>query len=426
MGDRIVGVDGKDVKGLTLEQVRNMVRGVPGTDIRVRIEREGEALPIEFVLVREEIPVRNVSYTGYVEQGIGYIRLERFSRTAGDDVRNSIKDLRSRGQLKALILDLRDNPGGLLDIAVDVSEKLLPESSLVVSTRGRRTDSERKYYSDEKPLAVDIPLAVLVNRNSASASEIVAGAVQDLDRGIIVGTRTFGKGLVQTISRISESSSLKITTARYYTPSGRCIQELDYLHRTRSGAVAAIPDSLRKEYRTAHNRKVFEAGGILPDTTVEEPAPSKFVEELMRKAMFFKYANRFAAQKKTIPDKFSVTDELLKDFEAFLKEKNFDYQEETDVKLIELKELASKGRYVKEFNEGVDKLLTLVKQEKERVFERYKKEVKLLLALEILGRMKGEKQRIEAGFPDDNQLAVAVNLVKSRVKYEQILSGKIK
>ncbi|HWP81669.1 MAG TPA: S41 family peptidase [Bacteroidota bacterium] len=425
-GDRIVEIDGKEVKGATLEQVRNMVRGAPGTEVRVKIEREGEVQPIEFVLVREEISVRNVSYTGYVDQGIGYVRLERFSRTAGDDVRNALKDLRSRGQLKALILDLRDNPGGLLDIAVDVAEKFLPESSLVVSTRGRRPDSERKYFSDEKPMAPDLPLAVLVNRNSASASEIVAGAIQDLDRGIIVGTRTFGKGLVQTISRISESSSLKITTARYYTPSGRCIQELDYTHRTTSGAVVPIPDSLRKEYRTSHNRKVYEAGGILPDTTVEEPPPSRFVEELLRKAMFFKYANRFAAQKKVIPDKFVVTDEILKDFEAFLKEKNFEYQEETEVKLTELRELASKGRYAKEFHEGVEKLSGLVKQEKARVFERYKKEVKSLLAMEILGRVKGEKQRIEASFADDTQLAVAVNLVKSRVKYEQILSGKMK
>ncbi len=425
-GDRILEIDTKSMVGATLDQVRNVVRGTPGTEVKMKIEREGESQPLEFVLLREEIPVRNVAYAGFVESGIGYIRLERFSRTAGDDVRNAIKELRAKGQLKGLVLDLRDNPGGLLDIAVDVSEKFLPESSLVVSTRGRRSDSERKYYSDEKPMLADIPLATLVNRNSASASEIVAGAIQDLDRGIVVGTRTFGKGLVQTISRISESSSLKITTARYYTPSGRCIQELDYFHRTKDGDVTVLPDSLRKEYRTAHNRKVFEAGGIVPDTTVSEPEQIKLIEELYRKAMFFKYANRFASQKKTIPDNFTVTDEILSDFENFLKEKKFEYQEETETKLKELRELAEKARYGKSFHDGVEQLSTLVKGEKTRVFERYKKELKSPLQMEILGRMKSEKQRIEASFPDDKQLHVAVNLLKSKVKYEQILLGKTK
>lgn len=425
-GDRIVEIDGKSMVGATLDEVRDLVRGAPGTEVRMKVEREGEPQLLEFVLLREEIPVRNVTYAGFVENGIAYIRLERFSRTAGDDIRNALKDLRSRGNLKGVILDLRDNPGGLLDMAVDVCEKFLPESSLVVSTRGRRPDSERKYYSDEKPMLPDVPLSILVNRNSASASEIVAGAIQDLDRGIVVGTRTFGKGLVQTISRISESSSLKITTARYYTPSGRCIQELDYFHRTKDGEVTVIPDSLRKAFRTAHNRRVFEAGGIVPDTTVPEPEPIKLIEELNRKAMFFKYANRFAVQRKTLPDNFTVTDEILADFVNFLKEKNFEYQEETELKLKELQTLAEKGRYAPTFSEQVQRLAGLIREEKQRVFERYKKELKTPLLMEILGRMKGEKQRIEASLPEDRQLQVAINLLKNKVKYEQILSGKTK
>ncbi|MEK6566071.1 MAG: S41 family peptidase, partial [Bacteroidota bacterium] len=253
VGDRIVDVDGKRVVGSSLEDVRQLVRGAPGTEVRVKIEREGAIEPLEFALMREEIPVRNVTYTGYVEKGLGYIRLERFSRTAGDDLRNALKDLRVTGELKGLVLDLRDNPGGLLDIAVETSAKFLAESSLVVSTRGRRGDADRKYYSTEKPMLVDVPLVVLVNRGTASASEIVSGAIQDLDRGVIVGSRTFGKGLVQTITRLSDNSSLKITTARYYTPSGRCIQEIDYSHRTRDGNVVTFADSLKREFRTAHN-----------------------------------------------------------------------------------------------------------------------------------------------------------------------------
>src|SRR3972149_2159105 len=222
VGDHILEVDGKSLTGDSFDTVRSLVRGAPGTEVRMKVEREGEPAPLEFVLIREEIAVRNVTFAGTMSDGIGYIKLERFSRTAGDDVRLALRDLKSKGGLKGIILDLRDNPGGLLDMAVDVVSKFLPESSLVVTTKGRRQDSDRSYLTMEKPMAVDVPLAVLVDRGSASASEIVAGAIQDLDRGVIVGTRTFGKGLVQKISRLTETASLKITTARYYTPSGRC------------------------------------------------------------------------------------------------------------------------------------------------------------------------------------------------------------
>src|SRR3989338_1356509 len=291
IGDRIVEVEGSPVSTASVDQIRRLVRGSPGTEVRMKIEREGESAPLDFVLVREEIPVRNISYAGYAAQGVAYVRLERFSRTAGDDLRSSLKDLKSTGEIKGVILDLRDNPGGLLDIAVDVVAKFVPESSLVVSTRGRKPETERKYFSTEQPMLPDMPLAVLVNENSASASEIVAGAIQDLDRGVIVGTRTFGKGLVQTISRLTETASLKITTARYYTPSGRCIQELDYAHRTRDGEASVVPDSLRRLFQTRNHRPVLEAGGIHPDTLVPLPEAGPLIAALVRKAMFFKYAN---------------------------------------------------------------------------------------------------------------------------------------
>lgn len=426
VGDRILEIDGKNIVGASMDDVRQLVRGAPGTEVRMKIEREGEPLPLEFVLLREEIPVRNVSYTGYIEPGIGYIRLERFSRTAGDDVRKAIRELKANGTLKGVVLDLRDNPGGLLDIAVDVVSKFLPESSLVVSTRGRRSDSERKYYSTEQPLLEDVPLAVLVNRNSASASEIVAGAIQDLDRGIIVGTRTFGKGLVQTITRLSETASLKITTARYYTPSGRSIQELDYSHRNGDGSYATKPDSLRKIFRTAHNRLVQEGGGIVPDSTVGDPEYSRLYVELMRKAMFFKFANRFAAEKKTISENFEVTEEILKDFEAFLRDKKFSYQSEAELKLRELKEVAEKSSYSRQFLESVERLNAQAETEKNLTFQRHKQEIQGALKAEILGRLKGEKARIEGTIHEDRQLMTSVALLKNRKLYDQLLSGKKK
>ena len=420
-GDRILEIDGKSLKSASPEDVRLLVRGAPGTTLKMKIEREGEPNSLEFVLVREEIPVRNVTFAGFAGEGVGYIRLERFSRTAGEDVRNSIKELREKGAIKAIILDLRDNPGGLLDIAVDVASKFLPESTLVVSTKGRRNDSERKYYSTETPMLADVPMAVLVDRGSASASEIVAGAIQDLDRGILVGTRSFGKGLVQTITRITDNSSLKITSGRYYTPSGRSIQEIDYFHRTKDGVVTIKPDSLRKEFRTSHDRLVRDGGGIVPDSTVPDEPSGKLLDELARKAMFFKYANRLASEKKTLPENFEVTNDVLKEFEAFLKQQDFHYEEDAETKVKELREVAHKARYGPSFSEGIDRLAKAMEVEKSRAFERYDKEIREALKQEIINRMKGEKAAIEASLKDDAQLQVAVALVRNKTAYQKLL-----
>jgi len=424
IGDRILEVDGKSMMGAKPEDVRSLVRGEAGTEVRMKIAREGEPKPLDFVLVREEIPVRNVTYSGYVEPGIGYIRLERFSRTAADDVRNAIKDLQATGDLKSVILDLRDNPGGLLDIAVSIVSDFVPENSLVVSTRGRRSDSDRKYLSTESPLVPDVPLAILVDQGSASASEIVAGAIQDMDRGIIVGERTFGKGLVQTITRISETASIKVTTARYYTPSGRCIQEIDYSHRNKDGVFAVIPDSLKHVFRTSHDRKVLEGGGIEPDSVVDDEDQGKVVSELVRKAMFFSFANTYAVHHKNLPENFEVSDSLLDEFESFLKQKNFEYQEDSEIKLKELKEIATKERYKKAFLDDVNKLETMIEAEKERKIQRYKKEMRDYLKAEIEGRINGEKAEIASTFPDDRQLNVAIDLLKNARVYDNLLAIK--
>ncbi|MCX6134567.1 MAG: S41 family peptidase [Ignavibacteriales bacterium] len=425
-GDRILEIDGKVLKSRSTEEVRELVRGVPGTSLKMKIEREGEPKPLEFVLIREEIPVRNVTFAGFVSDGIAYIRLERFSRTAGDDVRSSIKDLQSKGSIKGVVLDLRDNPGGLLDIAVDVVSKFLPESTLVVSTKGRRIDSERKYYSTETPMLGDVPLAVLVDRGSASASEIVAAAIQDVDRGVIVGTRSFGKGLVQTITRITENSSLKITSGRYYTPSGRSIQEVDYFHRTKDGVFTVKPDSARKKFRTAHNRVVLDGEGIVPDTTVADEPSSKLLDELARKAMLFKFANHLATEKRNLHENLEVTDALVLEFDAFLKEKDFQYEEDSEVQLKALRESAGKARYGKQFYEEVDRLAKIILEEKGRAFERYDKEVRRALKLEIIERFKGEKTAIQASFKDDRQLQVAATLLKSKGAYARLLAGEKK
>ena len=375
-GDKIIEIDGIKVIGVNADSVRSKVRGEPGTTLDMKIEREGEKKPLDFVLVREEIQVHNVGYYGYIKDGIGYIKLERFSRLAGEEVRQAIKEMKAKGELKGIVLDLRDNPGGLLEAAVEVVSKFLPTGSTIVTTRGRKTIEEKKYTVEEEPIAADIPLAVLMNKGSASASEIVAGAMQDLDRGIILGTRSFGKGLVQTVIPLSPNASMKITTARYYTPSGRCIQEIDYLHKNKDGVFATTPDSLRREFKTRKGRSVKEFGGIFPDTVVENGERSGIYVELLRKAMFFSFATTYVVQHQTCTGDFVVTDSVLKEFEEYLKAQKFEFVEPSEKKLTEVKETMTKEHYSSTSISSVDALLTQMQKEKLNAFSRNKEEIR--------------------------------------------------
>ncbi len=421
VGDRIMGVDGTPIQGLSFEEIRRLVRGMPGSEVRFSIAREGVETTLDYVLVREDIPVRNIPYAGFVRPGIAYIRIERFSRTASSDLRARLIDLNGTSEIKGVLLDLRDNPGGLLDIAVEMVSLFVPESSLVVSTRGRVPESERSYYSVERPLLPDVPLAVLVNGNSASASEIVAGAVQDLDRGIIVGSRTFGKGLVQTVTRLTETASMKITTARYYTPSGRCIQELDYTHRKKNGDASSVPDSLRKEFRTTGGRVVLEAGGITPDTTVERSKPGPFLEALFRKAMFFKFANHLAAAKKLTQD-YVVTDSTVGEFRRFLLTSAFDFDEGTEQELKHVEARAVENRYSEAFLTCVTELREKIRAEKGRTLDRYAAEVRQAIREEVVGRVHGEQAGIEASLEKDRQVAAAADILADRAAYTAVLT----
>lgn len=422
-GDRIVRIDGVPVAGMDPDSVRSRVRGEPGTVVRMTVEREGEKEPVEFTLVREEIQVHNVAYSGYVKEGIGYIRLERFSTRAGEEVRAAVKELQVKGSLKGLILDLRDNPGGLLNAAVDVVSQFAPEGSLVVSTRGRREDEEKEYRVDGVPAAPSVRLAVLVNRSSASASEIVAGAVQDLDRGVILGTRSFGKGLVQTVIPLTGGSSMKITTARYYTPSGRSIQEIDYLHTNRDGVFATTPDSLKREFRTLGGRKVKELGGIEPDTAVENGNHSGYHAELMRKAMVFKFATTYVASHPAPEGEVTATDAVLKEFEAYLAQQKFEYADPAEERLAELKRTMTKERYASASLASVDALLAQLKKERGNAFARYRDETARELSEELNARYRGETGRIRVSLTHDPQVLAAVSLLGSK-SYDALLTSK--
>jgi carboxyl-terminal processing protease len=419
-GDRFLRIDSIQVTGMKLDSVRGLVRGDAGTEIHITIEREGEQKPLDFVLVREEIQLKNVTYYGMLQPGIGYLRLERFTRTAGEEMRQAITSLQSSGDLKGIILDLRDNPGGLLDMAVDVVEKFVPRGSLIVSTRGRQPETEHKYVATEDPM-ITLPLIVLVNGHSASASEIVAGAIQDLDRGLIIGTRSFGKGLVQTVIPVSqEGAELKLTTARYYTPSGRSIQEIDYQHK-RDGGTSPVPDSLRKEYQTVRHRRVLDAGGIQPDSTIQTDTTSRYIAALYRTAKFFSFANSYTARHKEKGSAFTFDSTIIDEFRNYLTEQKFDYDEECEVKLKELRELAKRERYASDFITHLDQLTRGIEVEKSTAFEKNRQMVTTALKIELMGRYKGEHGRIEASFPDDRVLLTAAEILKNPRLYEKKL-----
>jgi carboxyl-terminal processing protease len=421
-GDVLLEVGSVPVATKKPDEVRNLTRGEPGTEVTIKVQREGEPTPLEFVLVRQEIQVKNVTYTDYVDQGIGYIRLERFSRRASEEVRQAIKDLKLKGDLKSLVLDLRGNPGGLLEAAVEVAGKFLPRGSMIVSTKGRSQETDKKYYSTEEPILPMAPLVVLTDRGSASASEIVSGALQDLDRAVVVGTRTFGKGLVQTILPLDYGAQLKITTARYYTPSGRCIQEIDYMHKDKNGVFATTPDSLRKEFHTAHGRKVFEHGGVTPDSVVKEAEEGPMLRELQRRSIFFKFVNKYVADHKMTSFN-GVTNDILSAFRAYLDETKFDYQEDSETKVKELRETAEKNHYSKDVLGDIDRLLSSFKKEKLRGFDRYNDHLADELNIEFSARLQGEKGRIKASLEDDPQLKVALGLLKNSRIYGAKIGG---
>ncbi len=421
-GDIITDVDGLKVANKKPEDVRALTRGEPGTETHVTVEREGEKAPLQFVLIREEIQLKNVTYSGLSPDGIGYIRLERFSRTAGDEVRESIQEMKLKGDIKGMVLDLRGNPGGLLESAVDVVSKFVPRGSVIVTTKGRRTETDRQYASVEEPLLPNTPLVVLTDRNSASASEIVTGALQDLDRALVVGTRTFGKGLVQTIVRLNFDSQLKITTARYYIPSGRSIQEIDYMHKDGNGVFATVPDSLRRMFKTAHGRKVYEYGGIAPDSVVKEDDLGPLVRELYRKSMFFKFANMYMGDHKG-EQYTGITNSILESFRRFLSDQQFDYQEEADGRIDEIRKISERAHYGKDVLADIELLRTAMEKEKARGFDRYKDHISRELDIEFMSRVKGEQGRIAASLKDDSQFDAAVSVLKDTASYEKMIKG---
>ena len=327
-GDKILEVDGKSIKDAEIQTVSDKLKGMPGTEMVLTIERYGEDKAVDFTLVREKISISNVPYYGMLDDQTGYIRLSNFTTGAGQEVENALKELKKEHEMKSLVLDLRSNPGGLLIEAVRICNLFVDKGELIVSTRGKVKQWDSEYITQKDPVDKEIPLVVLTNRGSASASEIVAGALQDLDRAVIVGQRTFGKGLVQTSRPLKYNAQLKVTTAKYYIPSGRCIQALDYSNRNEDGSVGAVPDSLISEYETKNGRLVYDGGGIQPDFEVIPEMLSEITLQLYTQNMFFDFATIYRAEHPEIsdPSTFKLSDDDYESFEAFVESKDFEFQ----------------------------------------------------------------------------------------------------
>ena len=422
-GDTLLEINGISVKGKAVSDVSELLKGDPNTELSLTI-KHGFAPPAEKTFMREKITIKNVPYYGFVDNGIGYIQLSNFTKDAGKEVRQAFADLKSQGA-KAIILDLRGNPGGLLNESVEVANIWINKNREIVSTRGKAKQWDNVYETEKAPLDTLIPLAVLVNRGSASASEIVAGSLQDLDRAIIVGERTFGKGLVQTTRPLSYNAHLKITTAKYYIPSGRCIQALDYSHRNEDGSVGYIPDSLISEFKTRNGRIVKDGGGIRPDVTIETNPPANITVSLYAYNLIFDYATLFAYQHDSIPqpEEFQITDDIYADFMNFLKDKTFDYNTLSTDKLDELIKTTKREGYYSIAKDEIEKLREMLSADKEKDLLTFQDEIKDLLRDEIISRYYYQQGRIIASLQNDKQLKEAIDLLNKNGAVTSILHG---
>ncbi|MGW8314917.1 MAG: S41 family peptidase [Bacteroidales bacterium] len=424
-GDVILDVDGAVVEGMAIESVSERLKGKPGTELTLLISRYGDPDPLKFTLLREKITITNVPYYGMLDNQTGYIRISGFTTGAGQEVESAYKALKATGKMKSLVLDLRSNPGGLLIEAVRICNLFVDKGELIVSTRGHMKQWDSDYVTQREPLDKEIPLVVLTNRGSASASEIVAGALQDLDRAVIVGQRTFGKGLVQTSRPLKYNAQLKVTTAKYYIPSGRCIQALDYSHRNEDGSVGVIPDSLISEYKTKNGRLVYDGGGIRPDFEVDPEMLSEITLQLYTQNEIFDYATRYRNEHPGIaaPEEFSLSDKDYNSFKTFVENQDFEFKTASEQAFDELVKMAKREKYYDLAEEEFNGLEQKLSHNNLKDLETFKPEIRQLLTEEIVNRYYYQAGRIEAQLKEDNQLEKAVEILKEPALVREVLAG---
>lgn len=428
-GDELIKVDQSPIvaKDMEVSDVRELLRGEKGTEVSLFVNREGHEGTLEIRLTRDQIKIKNVPFSGMVDNEVGYIALTGFTQDAGKEVQDALQGLkRSNPDIKGVILDLRNNPGGRLDQAVRIANVFIPQKETIVETRGRIENSTRVHSAQRVAVDTDIPLAVLVNQRSASASEIVAGAVQDLDRGIIVGSRSFGKGLVQNIRPLVYNTQIKITTAKYYTPSGRCIQAINYAERNDDGSVSKIPDSLKTAFRTRNGRTVYDGGGIEPDFVVEAEKYEIVTRELNAQGLMFDFATQYVAANTTIPAPraFGISDDVYDEFVAYIKSRDFSYETQADLELKRLSTIIKEESYEDILKDNLATITEKLGEQKEQEIDTYQEEISWLLKREIVQRYHYKQGVIEASFDRDPVILKAADVLKDTDLYAKTLEGK--
>ena len=420
-GDKILEVNGKSAKGKTTEELSSILKGQPNTEVTILIERDGETFAKKFN--REKVTVKSVPYYGFLEDGIAYIKLRSFTRNCANDIKSALSDLKSEQELKGIILDLRSNPGGLLNESIDIVNLFVDKGEEIVTTKGKIKDWDKTYVAKYNPVDEKTPLIVLINSNSASASEIVSGSVQDLDRGLIIGRRSFGKGLVQQTRKLPYNSQLKVTVAKYYIPSGRCIQALDYSNRNEDGSVGKVPDSLISTFYTRNGREVKDGGGVTPDIKTENEEVSDISISLMNKRLVFDFATQFRYKNEKIEsiEIFEITDEIFNNFVEFLSDKEYQYTTATEDALDIFKEITDEEGTSDLILEEFNLLTEKIKSNKENDLENNKEEIKEFISNEIVSRYYYQEGRIIDRLKHDKDIDEALRLFKNMDEYHSLL-----
>lgn len=426
-GDAIMEINGVNTENKTVAEVSELLKGQPGSTLTLKIKREGEKNMITKTLTREKIKIDNIPYYTVLEGGVAYIILNQFTKDAAKELKEAFLEMKSQNELKGLVIDLRGNGGGLLNEAVDIVNLFVPKNKLVVYTQGKTPEQNRNYYTKLDPEDTEIPLAILVNQSSASASEIVSGAIQDFDRGVIVGQRTFGKGLVQNILPMNYNTQMKVTVSKYYIPSKRCIQEIDYSKKSKNDTLAKN-DTLGPQFKTANGRIVYEGHGIQPDVKIEPEMVSTITVHLYAQNMIFKYANKFYREHKSIlsPEEFEITDEIYDDFVKYVESQEFSYTSESEKDFEVLVKTAKLEGYYDNIKPQLDILEKELKSHKDNDLINNRKEISEILKMEIVGRYYFQKGKIITTLKDDVELNRAVEILlntNGQNEYETLLKS---
>lgn len=428
-GDILMEIDGKDLAGKNNQEVSQMLRGAVGTSFKLKVERpdeKGGTRPLEFDIVRQTIQTPMIPYDT-IFNNVGYINLSTFSGTPSKDFKKTFLKLKKEG-ITSLVIDLRGNGGGRLEEAVEIANFFLPRGKVIVTTKGKTKQASNTYKTLREPLDLDIPITVLVNGATASASEILSGAFQDFDRAVIVGSRTFGKGLVQTTRPLPYGGVMKLTTSKYYIPSGRCVQAIDYKHRNEDGSVGTIPDSLTTVFHTAAGREVRDGGGVMPDIEVKQEKLPNILFYLVRDNLIFDYATQYCLKHPSIPSpqEFKVTDADYNDFKAMVKKADFKYDQQSEKIMKTLKEAAKFEGYLGEASEEIKALEKKLTHNLDRDLDYFSKDIRSMIADEIIKRYYYTRGGIIQQLKDDDGLQAALKILADPVKYKETLSAPVK